>query len=215
MKKQNKSKKFLAENIPRLLKSSRQGKWGKKPTMIHVEAIDSQVLFRERVLLKQSEEFNKTSSPKNKQNWKKKTIQNNCFRTPKVNRGQTRNWEMFIHENLLGLWTTRVEVCRESASLLPGSVAPSLLLQKLGQWSNLARAGLPMKNNSFTAGGDWLDLGGGPKPLPGSIISKRSICGRSEWEILIALLTWVCSPSCGTWQTSQKLNKEMLKMREP
>lgn len=40
--------------------------------MIHVEAIDSQVLFRDKILLKQSEEFNKTSSPKNKQNWKKK-----------------------------------------------------------------------------------------------------------------------------------------------
>lgn len=66
MKKQNKSKKFLAENVPRLLKSTRQGKWGKKkkPTMIHVEAIDSQVLFRDRTLLKQSEEFNKTSSPR-------------------------------------------------------------------------------------------------------------------------------------------------------
>lgn len=152
--------------------------------------------------------------PENKQNWKK-TIQNNCFRTPKVNRGQTRNWEVFIHENLLGLWMTRVEVYRESAALLPGSVPPSFLFQKLGQWSNLTRAGLPRKNNSFTARGDWLDLGGGPKPIPGSIISKRSICGRSEWEILIALLTWVCSPSCGTWQTSQKLNKEMLEVREP
>lgn len=40
------------------------GEKKKKPTMIHVEAIDSQVLFRDRTLLKQSEEFNKTSSPR-------------------------------------------------------------------------------------------------------------------------------------------------------
>lgn len=30
----------------------------------HVEAIDIQALFRDRTLLKQSEEFNKSSSPK-------------------------------------------------------------------------------------------------------------------------------------------------------
>ena len=90
MKKQNKSKKFLAENIPRLLKSSRQGKWGKKPTMIHVEAIDSQVLFRDRVLLKQSEEFNKTSSPKNKQNWKKKNNSKQLFQDSKSQSGTNK-----------------------------------------------------------------------------------------------------------------------------
>lgn len=90
MKKQNKSKKFLAENIPRLLKSSRQGKWGKKPTMIHVEAIDSQVLFRDRILLKQSEEFNKTSSPKNKQNWKKKNNSKQLFQDSKSQLGTNK-----------------------------------------------------------------------------------------------------------------------------
>ena len=40
--------------------------------MIHVEAIDSQVLFRDRTLLKQSEEFNKTSSPRKQTELEKK-----------------------------------------------------------------------------------------------------------------------------------------------
>ena len=56
-------RKFFGRKYIKIVESTKQGKWEKAHHDKHVEAIDTQVLFKDRTLLKQSEEFNKSSSP--------------------------------------------------------------------------------------------------------------------------------------------------------
>lgn len=87
MKKQNKPKKvFLSENYQNSCSVVyRASEEKKNPTVIHVEAIDFKILFRDRTQLKQSGELNKSSSPPETSRTGK-TMKNNCFRGLQINR---------------------------------------------------------------------------------------------------------------------------------